>query len=101
MSKVTFEDLGYLTTQELWRLMAHLKIPYCDIEDVEKENKSTGEMVTVPKFIPRTDYENMKSDIIVTMSCLGRDFRRPIELEIGKLVKKRKKLVPKEMINNG
>ena len=101
MARVTFENLGYLTTQELWRLMAHLKIPYCDIEDVEKENKSTGEMVTVPKFIPRTDYENMKSDIIVTMSCLGRDFRRPIELEIGKLVKKRKKLVPKEMIDNG
>ena len=101
MSKVTFEDLGYLTTQELWRLMAHLKIPYCDIEEVEKENKSTGEMVTVPKFIPRTDYENMKSDIIVTMSCLGRDFRRPIELEVGKLVKKRKKLVPKEMMSDG
>lgn len=101
MSKVTFEDLSYLTTQELWRLMAHLKIPYCDIEDTEKENKSTGEMVTIPKFIPRTDYENMKSDIIVTMSCLGRDFRRPIELEIGKVVKKRKKLVPKEMIDNG
>jgi hypothetical protein len=35
------------------------------------------------------------------MECLGRDFRRPIELEIGKLVKKRKKLVPKEMIDNG
>lgn len=101
MSKVTFEDLGYLTTQELWRLMAHLKIPYCNIEDVEKENKSTGEKVMVPKFIPRTDYENMKSDIIFTMSCLGRDFRRPIELEIGKLVKKRKKLIPKEMIDNG
>ena len=101
MSKVTFEDLGYLTTQELWRLMAHLKIPYCDIEDVEKENKSTGEKVTVPKFIPRTDYENMKSDIIVTMDCLGRDFRRPIELEVGKLVKKRKKLVPKEMMSDG
>jgi hypothetical protein len=101
MSKVTFEDLSYLTTQELWRLMAHLKIPYCEIEDVEKEDKSTGEMVTIPKFIPRTDYENMKSDIIVTMSCLGRDFRRPIELEIGKVVKKRKKLVPKEMIDNG
>lgn len=101
MSKVTFEDLSYLTTQELWRLMAHLKIPYCDIEDVEKENKSTGEMVTIPKFIPRTDYENMKSDIIVTMSCLGRDFRRPIELEVGKLVKKRKKLIPKEMMSDG
>lgn len=101
MSKITFEDLGYLTTQELWRLMAHLKIPYCDIEEVEKEDKSTGEMVTVPKFIPRTDYENMKSDIIVTMSCLGRDFRRPIELEVGKLVKKRKKLVPKEMMSDG
>lgn len=101
MSKVTFEDLGYLTTQELWRLMAHLKIPYCDIEDVEKENKSTGEKVTVPKFIPRTDYENMKSDIIVKMNEIGRDFRRPIELELGKLVKKRKKLVPKEMIDNG
>lgn len=101
MSKITFEDLSYLTTPELWRLMAHLKIPYCDIEDVEKEDKSTGEMVTVPKFIPRTDYENMKSDIIVAMDGLNRDFRRPIELEIGKLVKKRKKLVPKEMIDNG
>ena len=101
MSKVTFEDLSYLTTQELWRLMAHLKIPYCDIEDVEKENKSTGEKVTVPKFIPRTDYENMKSDIIVTMSCLGRDFRRPIELGIEKVVKKRKKLIPKEMMSDG
>lgn len=101
MSKVTFEDLGYLTTQELWRLMAHLKIPYCNIEDTEKENLSTGEKVSVPKFIPRTDYENMKSDIIVKMSEIGRDFRRPIELEIGKVVKKRKKLVPKEMIDNG
>lgn len=101
MSKVTFEDLGYLTTQELWRLMAHLKIPYCNIEDTEKENLSTGEKVPVPKFIPRTDYENMKSDIIVKMSEIGRDFRRPIELELGKVVKKRKKLVPKEMIDNG
>lgn len=101
MSKVTFEDLSYLTTQELWRLMAHLKIPYCDIEDTEKENLSTGEKVPVSKFIPRTDYENMKSDIIVKMSEIGRDFRRPIELELGKVVKKRKKLVPKEMIDNG
>jgi hypothetical protein len=101
MAKVTFENLSYLTTQELWRLMAYLKVPYCEIEDVEKENMSTGEKVIVPKFIPRTDYENMKSDIIVAMECLGRDFRRPIELEIGKLVKKRKKLVPKEMIDNG
>jgi hypothetical protein len=101
MAKVTFENLSYLTTQELWRLMAYLKVPYCEIEDVEKENMSTGGKVIVPKFIPRTDYENMKSDIIVAMECLGRDFRRPIELEIGKLVKKRKKLVPKEMIDNG
>lgn len=101
MSKVTFEDLGYLTTQELWRLMAHLKIPYCNIEDTEKENKSTGEMVTVPKFIPRTDYENMKSDIMVAMNGLNRDFRRPIELELNKIVKKRKKILPKEMISDG
>jgi RAB protein geranylgeranyltransferase component A len=101
MSKITFEDLSYLTTPELWRLMAYLKIPYCEIEDVEKENMSTGEKVIVPKFIPRTDYENMKSDVIVAMSKLNRDFRRPIELEIGKLAKKRKKLIPKEMIDNG
>lgn len=101
MSRITFEDLSYLTTPELWRLMAHLGIPYCDIEKTEKENLSTGEKVPVPKFTPRTDYENMKSDIIVTMSCLGRDFRRPIELGIEKVVKKRKKLIPKEMIDNG
>ena len=101
MSKVTFEDLGYLTTQELWRLMAHLKIPYCDIEDVEKENKSTGEKVMVPKFIPRTDYDNMKSDVLVAMMELNRDFRRPIELGLEKIVKKRKKLVPQEVDNNG
>lgn len=101
MSKVTFEDLSYLTTSELWRLMAHLGIPYCDVEDVEKENKSTGEMVTVPKFIPRTDYENMKSDIIFAMSKLNRDFRRPIELGVDKVVKKRKKLVPQEVEDNG
>ena len=31
-------------------------------EDVEKENKETGEMVKVPKFVPRTDYEEMKSN---------------------------------------
>ena len=37
MARVTFENLGYLTTQELWRLMAHLKIPYCNIEDTEKQ----------------------------------------------------------------
>lgn len=101
MARVTFEDLGYLATQELWRLMAHLGIPYCNIEETEKENLSTGEKVPVPKFIPRTDYDNMKSDVLVAMMELNRDFRRPIELEIEKLVKKRKKLIPKEMIDNG
>ena len=101
MAKVTFENLGYLTTQELWRLMAHLGIPYCNIEETEKEDMSTGEKVPVPKFIPRTDYDNMKSDILVAMMGLNRDFRRPIELGLEKIVKKRKKLIPQEVDNNG
>lgn len=101
MAKVTFESLGYLTTQELWRLMAYLKVPYCDVEDTEKENLSTGEKITIPKFIPRTDYETMKSDILIAMSGLNRDFRRPIELGLDKVVKKRKKIIPKEMISDG
>ena len=101
MARVTFENLGYLTTQELWRLMAHLGIPYCNIEETEKEDMSTGEKVPVPKFIPRTDYDNMKSDILVAMMGLNRDFRRPIELGLEKIVKKRKKLIPQEVDNNG
>ena len=101
MAKVTFENLGYLTTQELWKLMAHLGIPYCNIEETEKEDMSTGEKVPVPKFIPRTDYDNMKSDILVAMMGLNRDFRRPIELGLEKVVKKRKKLIPQEVDNNG
>ena len=101
MARVTFENLGYLTTQELWRLMAHLGVPYCKIEEVEKENLSTGEKVPVPKFIPRTDYENMKSDVIIAMSKLNRDFRRPIELGMEKIVKKRKQLVSKDVGDNG
>ena len=101
MARVTFENLGYLTTQELWRLMAHLGVPYCNIEETEKEDMSTGEKVPVPKFIPRTDYDNMKSDILVAMMGLNRDFRRPIELGLEKIVKKRKKLIPQEVDNNG
>ncbi|MBP3616246.1 MAG: hypothetical protein J6J27_05085 [Alphaproteobacteria bacterium] len=101
MAKVTFENLGYLTTQELWKLMAHLGIPYCNIEETEKEDLSTGEKVPVPKFIPRTDYDNMKTDVLVAMTELNRDFRRPIELGLEKVVKKRKKLVPQEVDNNG
>ena len=101
MAKVTFENLGYLTTQELWRLMAHLGVPYCNIEETEKEDMSTGEKVLVPKFIPRTDYDSMKTDVLVAMAELNRDFRRPIELGLEKVVKKRKKLVPQEVDNNG
>ena len=101
MARVTFENLSYLTTQELWRLMAHLGVPYCNIEETEKEDMSTGEKVPVPKFIPRTDYDNMKSDIMVAMTELNRDFRRPIELGLEKVMKKRKKLIPQEVDNNG
>ena len=43
----------------------------------------------------------MKSDILVAMMGLNRDFRRPIELGLEKIVKKRKKLVPQEVDNNG
>ena len=50
MEKINFENLSYLTTHELWELMRDLKIPYCTVEDVEKENLSTKEKVIIPKF---------------------------------------------------
>ena len=89
-SNVVFDKLGFLTTRELWELMASLGIPYCDVVDDEKENLETGEKVTIPRFIPRTDYDNMKSDIVMRLGELNRDGRRPIMKKIEKMIKGRK-----------
>lgn len=84
-----YDKLGYLKTRELWELMASLGIPYCDVVDDEKENLETGEKVTVPRFIPRTDYDNMKSDIAFKLQQLNREGRRPIVRKIDKMIKSR------------
>lgn len=89
-SKISYEDLGYLTTHEMWVLMRDLKIPYCNVVDEEKENLATKEKVIVPKFIPRTDYDDMKSDIIVALNKLNRQQKREIEKRISKTISKRK-----------
>lgn len=92
---LTFERLGYLSTRELWELMAKLGIPYCEIEDTEKENLETGEKVIIPRFIPRTDYEEMKSDIIVAYSKLNNQQRRLLCAPLNKIIDKRRKEVDK------
>ena len=89
--KINFETLGYLTTRELWELMRDLGIPYCTIEDVEKENLSTKEKVMVPKFIPRTDFEDMKSDIMVAINFLNREQKRKLLKRYDKIIENRMK----------
>lgn len=89
---ITFERLSYLTTRELWEFMRDLRIPYCNIEEIEKEDLSSHEMRKIPKFIPRTDFENMKSDIIVTLNLLNREQRRRIVKRYEKMIEKREKL---------
>lgn len=89
-----FDQLGYLETRELWTLMSMLKVPYCTVEDAEKENKETGEMVTVPKFVPRTDFEEMKSDVVVAWNKCNRDTRRKLKNWLDKATKSRMKCAP-------
>jgi hypothetical protein len=89
--KINFETLGYLTTREMWELMRDLGIPYCTIEDVEKENLSTKEKVMVPKFIPRTDFEDMKSDIVVAINFLNREQKRKLLKRYDKIIENRMK----------
>lgn len=89
--KINFETLGYLTTREMWELMRDLGIPYCIIEDVEKENLSTKEKVMVPKFIPRTDFEDMKSDIVVAINFLNREQKRKLLKRYDKIIENRMK----------
>lgn len=91
MMKINFETLGYLTTREMWELMRDLGIPYCTIEDVEKENLSTKEKVMVPKFIPRTDFEDMKSDIVVAINFLNREQKRKLLKRYDKIIENRMK----------
>ena len=101
MNKIDYDVLGYLTAHELWEVMRDLKIPYCNIEEIEKENLSTGEKVIIPKFVPRTDFENMKSDIIVRLNELNREQKRPILLRIRKLTTPRMKRHQQEVKDNG
>ena len=89
--KINFETLGYLTTREMWELMRDLGIPYCTIEDVEKENLSTKEKIMVPKFIPRTDFEDMKSDIVVAINFLNREQKRKLLKRYDKIIENRMK----------
>jgi hypothetical protein len=96
---ITFENLSYLTTHEMWELMRDLRIPYCNIEEVEKEDLSTHEKVTVPKFVPRTDFEEMKSDILVAVSFMNREQRRKITKKYEKLIDKRIK--QSKVMDNG
>ena len=89
---ISYEDLAFLKTEELWFVMKELKIPYCTIDMVEKENFETKEKIKVPKLTPRTDYEEMKSDIIVEIKKLNRNQKRKLCNEILKIIKKRKKI---------
>ena len=99
MGKINFENLSYLTTHELWELMRDLKIPYCTVEDVEKENLSTKEKVIIPKFIPRTDYEDMKTEIVVAINFLNREQKRKLLKRYEKLIEIRKK--QSKVMDNG
>lgn len=99
MAKINFENLSYLTTHELWELMRDLRIPYCRVEDVEKENLSTKEKVMVPKFIPRTDFEDMKTEIMVTINFLNREQKRKLLRRYEKLIEIREK--QSKVIDNG
>lgn len=99
MEKINFENLSYLTTHELWELMRDLKIPYCTVEDAEKENLLTKEKVMIPKFIPRTDYENMKTEIIIAINFLNREQKRKLLKRYEKLIEIRKK--QSKVMDNG
>ena len=99
MKGITFENLSYLTTHEMWEMMRDLKIPYCNIEEVEKENLSTKEKIMVPKFVPRTDFENMKSDIMVAINFLNREQRRKLLKRYERLIENREK--KSKVIDNG
>ena len=99
MAKINFENLSYLTTHELWELMRDLRIHYCRVEDVEKENLSTKEKVMVPKFIPRTDFEDMKTEIMVTINFLNREQKRKLLRRYEKLIEIREK--QSKVIDNG
>lgn len=99
MRSITIEDLSYLTTREMWVLLSELGFPYCDFDVTEKEDLTTHEMVKVPKFTPRSDYENMKSDIWAGIGLLNREQKRKYLKRIEKLVRPRMK--QQEVIDNG
>ena len=99
MEKINFENLSYLTTHELWELMRDLKIPYCTVEDAEKENLLTKEKIIIPKFIPRTDFEDMKTEIIIAINFLNREQKRKLLKRYEKLIEIRKK--QSKVMDNG
>ena len=99
MGKINFENLSYLTTHDPSELMRDLKIPYCTVQDVEKENLSTKEKVIIPKFIPRTDFEDMKTEIIIAINFLNREQKRKLLKRYEKLIEIRKK--QSKVMDNG
>lgn len=84
-----YEKLAYLETRELWLLMQQIGVMYCNIEDEEVEDLQTGEKKLVPRFIPRTDYDNMKSDICMKYISGNRATRRSIDKYVDKIARKR------------
>ena len=45
----------------------------------------------VPKFIPRTDIEDMKSDIVVAINYLNREQKRKLLKRYDKIIENRMK----------
>lgn len=91
--EVLYDKLGYLSTHELWEIMSLLGLQYATLSTTKKENLETKEEIEVPKVTPRTDYDRMKSEIVVTLSLKNREQRRTIEKRINKIYTKRKKLL--------
>lgn len=91
--EVLYDKLGYLSTRELWEIMSLLGLQYATLSTTKKENLETKEEIEVPKVTPRTDYDRMKSEIVVTLSLKNREQRRTIEKRINKIYTKRKKLL--------
>lgn len=103
MKDYTLEELhdmlAYCTTEELWQIMHDLNIRYVDLRTTEKENLITKEKIEVPCFVPRTDYENMKNEIIVSISEKNRNIRRKVLDFIEKTYKKRYKIAAGDDMN--
>ena len=88
----------FITEEEL-KTMVGVSEEEGVLEDVEKENLSTKEKVIIPKFIPRTDFEDMKTEIIVAINFLNREQKRKLLKRYEKLIGIREK--QSKVMNNG